>query len=112
MIMHKKIYISVIPLDTRRCCDVDSTSLTLIQHRNNVVCSVVYICSSFQTIERGECRWLCGGDGEFIECSNDEVVVSSCGSGRQADCEDNFYCPGLSDIFTAIECCQVSAITV
>ena len=26
------------PLGTRRCCDVESTSLTLIQRRNNVVC--------------------------------------------------------------------------
>ena len=25
---------------TRRCCDVESTSLTLIQHHNNVVCPV------------------------------------------------------------------------
>ena len=28
------------PLGTRRCCDVESTSLTLIQRRNNVVCPV------------------------------------------------------------------------
>ena len=28
------------PLDTRRCCDVESTSLTLIQRRSNVVCLV------------------------------------------------------------------------
>ena len=28
---------SRIPLGTRRCCDVESTSLTLIQRRNNVV---------------------------------------------------------------------------
>ena len=25
------------PLGTRRCCDVESTSMTLIQRRNNVV---------------------------------------------------------------------------
>ena len=31
-----------IPLDTRRCCDVELTSLTLIQRRNNVVCPVGY----------------------------------------------------------------------
>ena len=28
------------PLGTRRCCDVESTSLTLIQRRNNVVYTV------------------------------------------------------------------------
>ena len=28
------------PLGTRRCCDVESTSMTLIQRRNNVVCPV------------------------------------------------------------------------
>ena len=28
------------PLDTRRCCDVKSTSLTLIQRHNNTVCPV------------------------------------------------------------------------
>ena len=28
------------PMGTRRCCDVESTSLTLIQRRNNVVCQV------------------------------------------------------------------------
>ena len=28
------------PPGTRRCCDVESTSLTLIQRRNNVVCPV------------------------------------------------------------------------
>ena len=28
------------PLDTRRCNDVKSTSMTLIQRRNNVVCPV------------------------------------------------------------------------
>ena len=26
------------PLGTRRCCDVESTSMTLIQRRNSVVC--------------------------------------------------------------------------
>ena len=29
------------PLGTQRCCDVESTSLTLIQRRNNAVCPVV-----------------------------------------------------------------------
>ena len=29
------------PLSTRRCCDVESTSLMLIQRRNNIVCQVV-----------------------------------------------------------------------
>ena len=29
------------PLDTRRCCDFESTSMTLIQRRNNVVCQWV-----------------------------------------------------------------------
>ena len=29
-------------LDTRRCYDVESTSMTLIQRRSNVVCPVVY----------------------------------------------------------------------
>ena len=28
------------PLDTWRCCDVESASMTLIQRRNNVVCQV------------------------------------------------------------------------
>ena len=28
------------PLDTRLCCDVKSTSVTLIERRNNVVCPV------------------------------------------------------------------------
>ena len=28
------------PLGTQRCCDVESTSVTLIQRRNNVVCPV------------------------------------------------------------------------
>ena len=28
------------PLDTRRCCYVESTSMTLIQGRNNVACPV------------------------------------------------------------------------
>ena len=28
------------PLGTRQCCDVESTSLTLNQRRNNVVCPV------------------------------------------------------------------------
>ena len=31
-----------IPLGTRRCYDVESTSATLIQRRNNVVCPVGY----------------------------------------------------------------------
>ena len=30
------------PLGTRDCCDVQSTSMTLIQRRNNVVCPVGY----------------------------------------------------------------------
>ena len=33
-------YGSHIPLDTRRCCEVESTSMTLIQRRSNVVCLV------------------------------------------------------------------------
>ena len=28
------------PMDTTRCCDVESTSMTLIQRRINVVCPV------------------------------------------------------------------------
>ena len=35
------------PLDTRRCCDVESTSLTLIQRRNNVVCREWSSCWCF-----------------------------------------------------------------
>ena len=31
------------PLGTWRCCDVESTSLTLIQRRNNVVCQVDWL---------------------------------------------------------------------
>ena len=30
--------IGPIPLGTRRCCDVESKSMTLIQRHNNVVC--------------------------------------------------------------------------
>ena len=30
-------------MGTQRCCDVESTSLTLIQHRNNVVCAVGFV---------------------------------------------------------------------
>ena len=37
------------PLGTRRCCDVESTSLTLIQRRNNVVCPVGGYCSNRHT---------------------------------------------------------------
>ena len=33
---------SAFPLSTWRCCDVESTSMTLIQRRNNVVCPVGY----------------------------------------------------------------------
>ena len=40
----RKMYTSMVgptyPLGTQRCCDVESTSLTLIQRRNNVVCPV------------------------------------------------------------------------
>ena len=31
-----------VPIDTRRCCDVESTPVTLIQRCNNVVCPVEY----------------------------------------------------------------------
>ena len=31
---------TLIPLYIRRCCDVESTALTLIQRRNNIVCPV------------------------------------------------------------------------
>ena len=43
------VYIAVFnhfPLSSRRCCDVESTSMTLIQRRNNVVSSVGF---AFQT---------------------------------------------------------------
>ena len=30
------------PIDTRRCCDVESMQVTLIQRCNNVVCPVEY----------------------------------------------------------------------
>ena len=33
---------SLCPLGTRRCYDVESASMTLIQRRNNVVCPVGY----------------------------------------------------------------------
>ena len=37
------------PLGTRRCCDVESTSLTLIQRRINVVCPVGIHLTTQQT---------------------------------------------------------------
>ena len=35
----------IVPLGTRRCCDVESTSMTLIQRRNDVVCPVGLLLS-------------------------------------------------------------------
>ena len=35
-----KLLIIIKPFGTRRCCDVESTSMTLIQRCNNVVCPV------------------------------------------------------------------------
>ena len=37
-------------LDTRRCCDVESTLLTLIQRRNSIVCPVDNILMCLQLI--------------------------------------------------------------
>ena len=36
------------PLGTRGCCDVKSTSVTLIQRRNNVVCQWVHFTLTVQ----------------------------------------------------------------
>ena len=62
------------PLCTRLCCDVESTSMTLIQRRNKVVCQwegLVFVIgisqfyhSSFHVSERGDAR------DEFFDLGN------------------------------------------
>ena len=48
-----------VPLGTRRYCDVESTSLTLIQRRNNAVCPVGWV-AGVRTFPRiGHDRWSC-----------------------------------------------------
>ena len=42
-----------VPLGTRRCCDVESKSLMLIQRRNNVVCSVGWVA-----VVRLQFKWV------------------------------------------------------
>ena len=46
---NEPIFNGTVPLDTRRCCDVESTSMTLIQRRTSVVCpsSLVIIYERF-----------------------------------------------------------------
>ena len=56
----------VFSLGTRRCCDVESTSMTLIQHHNNVVCPVGFAYHVFNYsispvhYENGEAPQLTG----------------------------------------------------
>ena len=40
LLHNESLVLSPYPLGTRRCCDVESTSMTLILRRNNVVCPV------------------------------------------------------------------------
>ena len=61
---------STSPLGTRRCCDVESTSLTLIQRRSNAVCPVGWwmvnwvVCYRFvadnstEVLQRSNCHWI------------------------------------------------------
>ena len=54
------------PPNTRRCCDVESTSLTLIQRRNNVVCPVGRFPSARNVLYCGESL---GHGGSVLGCS-------------------------------------------
>ena len=54
------------PPNTRRCCDVESTSLTLLQRRNNVVCPVGRFPSARNVLYWGESL---GHGGSVLGCS-------------------------------------------
>ena len=70
----KLIEIEPNPLDKRRCCDVESTSLTLIQRCNNVVCPVVAWCwpivlDAGSTLDQRPLFCVCRPDLQGSECA-------------------------------------------
>ena len=56
------------PLDTRRCCDVESTSLTLTRRRNNVVCPEWSSCWCFYL--------YIAGLHDITACQSSPVLIS------------------------------------
>ena len=53
-------------------------------------------------INWGKCRWLTGGKGEWLYCSNGEIATGHCGSGENANCGAT----GLG-IYHKLQCCAL-----
>ena len=72
----------VIPPGTRRCCDVESTSLTLIQRRNNVMCLVGWLDSIIHSESVVHPRWAHDDDATLFQCRNNVVCPMGWGSRK------------------------------
>ena len=64
---------------------------------------IIFKCDVWAT----NCRWLCGNDGEFLNCNIDEFAKGQCGSGGlTADCGSvGSGCFGFFGQWSALECC-------